>query len=107
MSDASPAALQQDIARLAEKGYHERASAEDVAKPVEIGECFVFGAFYSTIFPAVVVNKSGKVHSVFIIIDTDSPVTCLSENVSNPTSRKGIRRLTTIDEQPDGLERSQ
>ena len=83
LSDVDDKKLRTQIAELVGMPYHAKATAEDANKVVEIGDCFIYGRNFRTIFPTVVANGS-QAHWVFFIVNFGAPLTYLSAQVCNP-----------------------
>ena len=67
------------------KAYHQLATKEEAERVIKTGECFIFGSKMRTIFPTVVKKlESNEARWVFFIVDSGSPTTYLSAEVSNP-----------------------
>lgn len=54
ISDIDDEKLRGEVAEIVGIRYHAKATTEDANKVVEIGDCFIYGRKFRTIFPAVV-----------------------------------------------------
>ena len=88
ISDVDHDKLRHEIAEMVGIPYHSPASKEEAGKVINIGECFIYGRNFRTIFPAVVTHRSGKGLWVFLLVNSGSPMTYLSAQVHNPPGGK-------------------
>lgn len=96
ISDVNHEKLRDEVADIVGIQYHAKATKEDANKVVEIGNCYIYGRKFRTIFPAVV-DGGSQAYWVFFIIDSGSPLTYLSAQVSAPTCEKDAALLNTPD----------
>jgi hypothetical protein len=88
ISDVDDEKLRGEVTEIVGIPYHAEATKEDaIGKVIKIGDCYIFGRKFRTIFPAVVGNDT-RAHWVFFIVGTGSPLTYLSAQVSAPTCEK-------------------
>jgi len=90
--------LPHEIAKVVGIPYHAEATKEDAEKVVEVGDCYLYGPRFRTIFPTVV-DRDGRAHWVFFIVDTGAPMTYLSARVSTRICGKR-GPLTSLDQRP-------
>lgn len=96
ISDVNHEKLRGEVADIVGIQYHAEATKEDANKVVEIGDCYIYGRKFRTIFPAVV-DDGSQAYWVFFIVDSGSPLTYLSAQVSAPTCEKDAALLNTLD----------
>jgi len=82
ITDIDDEKLRTEIAEIVGIPYHAKATTEDANKVVEIGDCYIYGRKFRTIFPAVVTNGSGA-HWVFFIVNPGALLTYLSAQTSD------------------------
>ncbi|KAI5795270.1 hypothetical protein EDC01DRAFT_630006 [Geopyxis carbonaria] len=82
ITDVNQEIMQGEIAEVVGIPYHAEATKEAAKEVVEIGQCYIFGRKFRTIFPAVV-SKGTQAHWVFFVIDGGSPLTYLSVHTSD------------------------
>ena len=86
ITDVTDEILRTKIAELVGIQYLEKATPEEAEKTVDIGRGFLFGKNSRPIFPCVVsFEKQKRANWVFFVIDTGSPATFLSTEVSVPS----------------------
>ena len=81
ISDVDDEKLRHEITEIVGIPYHTVAKKEDAKKVVEVGDCYLYGPSYRTIFPTVVARE-GRAHWVFFIADCGAPMTYLSAQVN-------------------------
>jgi hypothetical protein len=86
LTDINDNILRADVAELVGIPYLEKATKDDANNVVTIGHGIIYGKTLRTIFPCVV-SFQGKAHWVFFIVDSGSPLTFISSQVSIPTYR--------------------
>lgn len=96
ISDVNHEKLRGEVAETVGIPYHAMATAEDSNKVVEIGDWYMYGQKFRTIFPAVVA-RGNQAHWVFFLIDSGPPLTYPSAQVSAPSCEKEAWLLTTLD----------
>lgn len=97
ISDVNHEKLRGEVADIVGIQYHTEATREDANKVVEIGDCYIYGRKFRTIFPAVVDDDGSQAYWVFFIVDSGSLLTYLSAQVSAPTCEKDAALLNTLD----------
>lgn len=97
ISDVDDEKLQGEVAEIVGIQYHAEATKGDANKAVKIGDCYIYGRKFRTIFPAVVGDGS-RAHWVFFVVDSGSPLTYLSAQVSALICKKDAVLLNLLDE---------
>jgi len=81
ISDVDDEKLRHEITEIVGIPYHSVAKKKEAKKEIEIGDCYLYGPSYRTIFPTVVARE-GRAHWVFFIVNSGAPMTYLSAQAS-------------------------
>ena len=84
LSDINDNMLRSDVAEIVGIPYLSKATKDDARKMVGIGHGIIYGETGRLIFPTPV-SFLDKAYWVFFIVDTGSPLTFISSQVSIPT----------------------
>jgi len=87
ITDMDDNSLRTEISELIGIPYLKEATKDEANDEVEIGHCIIYGMKQRKIFPCIVRFKD-KARWVFFIVDSGSPLTYLSVQVSVPTYGK-------------------
>jgi len=87
ITDVDDNILRTEVSELVGIPYLKEATKDEANDKVRIGHCIIYGMKQRTIFPCIV-SFLDKAHWVFFIVDSGSPLTYLSVQVSVPTYGK-------------------
>jgi hypothetical protein len=87
ITDVNDNKLRTEISELVGIPYLKEATKDEANNKVKIGHGIIYGMKQRTIFPCIV-SFQDKAHWVFFIVDSGSPLTYLSVQVSVPTYGK-------------------
>jgi hypothetical protein len=87
ITDVNDNKLRTEVSELVGIPYLKEAIKDEANDKVKIGHGIIYGMKQRSIFPCIV-SFQDKAHWVFFIVDSGSPLTYLSVQVSVPTCRK-------------------